>query len=421
MDPMDNQYHFVLIIILTSFIIAAGISVFFTGNENPANTTPVPESYFLSSGLEPDGNNNSYIIRIMWYDDLNKTYSFQDYQSSSLPDPDTYQYSGEPPVPGAKMAMIRFLSWDGNTERALNARYIVDQDSVTSILNRYSLTSSVQWTAPVTPFVTETPEPSETPVMGKLVPQSGTVCRNTDGSYTATFGYQSLHDQPVKLPVGEQNTFLPGDKDRGQPVIFLPGIHHDVFSITYPANATNQVWSLMGRPVSVGTVPEVNTSVFIEPLFGYAPLEVRMNQVSSGGTIDNPLSGTWDLGDGTVYTNMDSLTHRYENSGRYLISHTIQNRCSQVSASNAVMVYRSSYSWTRDPDNPARIQFHDTSGGEPSVWFWDFGDGYSSWEQNPVHEYSYPGTYRAGLTVDGKHGKGSVVQIIEVEDREKSK
>ncbi|HOW05416.1 PKD domain-containing protein, partial [Methanospirillum hungatei] len=53
-----------------------------------------------------------------------------------------------------------------------------------------------------------------------------------------------------------------------------------------------------------------------------------------------------------------------------------------------------------------------TSGGDPDVWFWDFGDGYTSWEENPVHRYQNPGTYKVGLTLSGKHGKGTVVHSI---------
>ena len=45
MDPSDNHYHFVLIIIVISLIIAAGISVFFTAGPGPvqnSNTSLIP-------------------------------------------------------------------------------------------------------------------------------------------------------------------------------------------------------------------------------------------------------------------------------------------------------------------------------------------------------------------------------------------
>jgi len=36
------------------------------------------------------------------------------------------------------------------------------------------------------------------------------------------------------------------------------------------------------------------------------------------------------------------------------------------------------------------VAFTDLSTGNPTEWFWDFGDGESSTEQNPVHEYYFP-------------------------------
>ncbi|MCK9278643.1 MAG: PKD domain-containing protein, partial [Methanoculleus sp.] len=50
---------------------------------------------------------------------------------------------------------------------------------------------------------------------------------------------------------------------------------------------------------------------------------------------------------------------------------------------------------------PLAIQFTDTSGGNPTAWAWDFGDGNTSTEQNPVHIYTRVGTYPVTLTVTG--------------------
>ncbi len=411
MDPLDKQYQLVLIIILISLIIAAGISVLFTpGPEHDQKSDIFIQISQGDTGADV-GKAENWIVRILWVDDKNRTYSFQDYPQESRPDPESYSIEGKPPD-GSQAAMIRFLSWDGNTERTHGARYIMDQEMITSILNKYSLMASLSPVPVSTPDYVQTPVPGA-PVPGMLVPESGVVCRNDDGSFTARFGYISRHDYPVSLPVGEQNRFYPGVEDRGQPVVFMPGIHHDAFTVTYPADATNQVWSLMNRQASAGTVPEVNTSITIEPVSGYAPLEVRFSQRSTGSVSDNPLSGSWNLGDGTISSAIEPFYHRYENPGTYIVSYMVQNTCNHAKDTGVVRVHRASFIWNITHGS-SDVRFESTSEGEPSLWFWDFGDGYTSWDEKPVHTYQKPGIYKVGLTVSGEHGKGTAVNTITI-------
>ena len=61
--------------------------------------------------------------------------------------------------------------------------------------------------------------------------------------------------------------------------------------------------------------------------------------------------------------------------------------------------------FTYDPGDPERttvIQFTDTSWDEDGTivaWYWDFGNGYSSYLQNPVYRYGEDGTYTVSLKV----------------------
>lgn len=48
---------------------------------------------------------------------------------------------------------------------------------------------------------------------------------------------------------------------------------------------------------------------------------------------------------------------------------------------------------------PLQIAFSDQSLGVPTAWSWDFGDGTTSAEPSPSHEYSDPGYYTVTLTV----------------------
>ena len=52
---------------------------------------------------------------------------------------------------------------------------------------------------------------------------------------------------------------------------------------------------------------------------------------------------------------------------------------------------------------PLTVQFTDKSSGDNKLWIWDFGDGSSSAEQNPVHTYNYSGDFSPRLIVsDGR-------------------
>ena len=64
--------------------------------------------------------------------------------------------------------------------------------------------------------------------------------------------------------------------------------------------------------------------------------------------------------------------------------------------------------FTADPLSgaaPLNVQFTDTSTGSPAHWFWDFGDGATSVEQNPSHTYVADGTYSVSLTVANGVGR----------------
>ena len=60
------------------------------------------------------------------------------------------------------------------------------------------------------------------------------------------------------------------------------------------------------------------------------------------------------------------------------------------------------------------LRFEDTSVGEITKWHWDFGDGNSSGEQNPVHQYKKGGLWTVVLKVEGPAGKSVRSKVWEV-------
>lgn len=53
---------------------------------------------------------------------------------------------------------------------------------------------------------------------------------------------------------------------------------------------------------------------------------------------------------------------------------------------------------------PLTVQFTDLSAGEITSWWWSFGDGTTSTEQNPSHVYNTTGSFTVSLTVNGPEG-----------------
>jgi serine protease AprX len=56
---------------------------------------------------------------------------------------------------------------------------------------------------------------------------------------------------------------------------------------------------------------------------------------------------------------------------------------------------------------PLKVSFSDMSTGVPASWLWDFGDGNTSTDQNPIHTYSTAGKYTVGLTVENAAGSNT--------------
>ncbi len=61
------------------------------------------------------------------------------------------------------------------------------------------------------------------------------------------------------------------------------------------------------------------------------------------------------------------------------------------------------------------ILFFDQSTGNPTEWFWDFGDGVVSNQDNPVHVYTESGSYQVQLTTCNEIGCDTEIMTIDVE------
>ncbi|MCU0631578.1 MAG: PKD domain-containing protein [Methanolinea sp.] len=154
------------------------------------------------------------------------------------------------------------------------------------------------------------------------------------------------------------------------------------------------------------------------PMDGSFPLTVTFQQWSYGGYYEN-LSYEWDFGDGSPNSTSPDymVVHTYMNSGVYTVILTVsadglsdtvvrENFIGTQSPPPPVAEFTAS---PRSGDLPLTVSFIDQTSGSPLITYgWDFGDGMSSTEKNPVHAYASAGTYNVTLTAT--NGGGSSVE-----------
>ncbi|MBN2728837.1 MAG: T9SS type A sorting domain-containing protein, partial [Bacteroidales bacterium] len=67
-----------------------------------------------------------------------------------------------------------------------------------------------------------------------------------------------------------------------------------------------------------------------------------------------------------------------------------------------------------DSTNNLTVSFTDLSTQAPSSWFWDFGDGNTSTQQDPSHTYAANGTYTVCLIATNTCGSDSSCSNVTV-------
>jgi PKD repeat protein len=61
---------------------------------------------------------------------------------------------------------------------------------------------------------------------------------------------------------------------------------------------------------------------------------------------------------------------------------------------------------------PLTVEFTDSSTGDNLTYLWDFGDGQTSIEQNPSHEYTVAGDYSVSLTTSNNYGSDIATNTV---------
>jgi len=147
---------------------------------------------------------------------------------------------------------------------------------------------------------------------------------------------------------------------------------------------------------------------------------VVVNFTNQSDSTNSLIDWTWHFGDGQTSKDRNP-THTYTKTGNYSVSITMKtpNRCIVDTTLEDYIVVTEGTNAVFDASpleaellSAVDVNFiHDTSG--LSTWGWNFGEGTTSSEANPSHEYTEDGEYLVTLTITDTNGcTSSFVQSI---------
>jgi PKD repeat protein len=179
---------------------------------------------------------------------------------------------------------------------------------------------------------------------------------------------------------------------------------------------TETVYPELTPSPTIISIPPPIARFTASPTAGKVPLTVYFTDLSTG----SPTSWAWDFGDNTT-SNLRNPVHTYTVHGTYTVRLLASNsgggnmeaKIYYITVNPAYAPPGASFSADRPTmAQPFTVQFLDRSTGPPTGWSWNFGDGGTSDEQNPVHTYPGPGTFIVTLDVSNPAGSGTTTGFV---------
>ena len=133
----------------------------------------------------------------------------------------------------------------------------------------------------------------------------------------------------------------------------------------------------------------------------------------SGNT---PTEWKWKFGDGKTSTEQNPL-HIYDTTGVFSVTLIASNN-SGTDSINYTDLVKVSYDQPEARFESSHtsiyidyiVQFSDSSTNVPTSWEWDFGDGNTSTDKDPTHQYTTEGIYSVSLKVTNETGLDSQIR-----------
>ena len=180
-----------------------------------------------------------------------------------------------------------------------------------------------------------------------------------------------------------------------------PGIYSVVLTVL---NSIGSDMKEITDYITIGETPQISLMMEEESAPG-----------ASDGVVSVNVTANFEY---TLIWNTDEVTESIVGLSAGLYCVTVSNAFSSCQTSDCIELTTAQLNLEPVADiivsnvagcEPLNVQFTDNSTNEPNNWLWDFGDGNTSEEQNPIHVYNIHGTYSVSLSVSNEFGNDYVV------------
>lgn len=193
-----------------------------------------------------------------------------------------------------------------------------------------------------------------------------------------------------------------------------PGIY-DVQTTVSVASSGGSCADTTGVQVTV--LPSPDASISADNFDGCDQITVNFNDNST-----DAVSWEWDFGNGETFSGNTPPPQTYDTPGSYVVDLVVENSegCPDLDQ-EVIQIYQSPVVdfLANNVCQGSQSQFTDLSSfdpGDPIIsWEWDFGDGETSSEQNPIHVYSGTGTFFVTLDVTTPQCTATATIPVDVE------
>ena len=263
-----------------------------------------------------------------------------------------------------------------------------------------------------------------TVINDSLFPGFTYVKQDSCGPFTVLFTNTSHYNNGIPMANASYHwDFGDGTSFNGQ----TPPLHSYPAANTYTVTLTMTDSTTCNSPAVYQQVVDFSVNVvksaFIMPDSICMPALVLFTDQSQNAT-----GWLWNFGDGNNSTQTNP-SHLYQTPGTFTVTliSSNPNTCNKVdSMSRTITIFpqpNADFSWTPDPPEPNTPNIFKNLSTGATDYFWDFGDGNTSKDKNPIHIYEKDGTYTVCLTATNEYGckdtacksvRGMVIPLVDV-------